>query len=257
MVAVTERMPRLLLVDDESHLLTLLSSMLSAHPYELLLASSGVQALQLASTHRPDLILLDVRMPEMDGYSVCQQLKLDKLLAQIPVIFLSAATESEERVRGFEVGAVDYVVKPFFADELFARIGLHLETARRLNNRSAELLNSSETVRGKEEAMVRAAVELLEQNLSSPPSLVELAHQIGTNEQSLNKVFKEHVGMTVFSYLRERRLQLSCELLKETSLSLQLVAEQVGYSGSANFITAFKERFGVTPKQYRSQDIMS
>jgi len=100
---------------------------LSAQGYVVRPALNGELALQFVQIKSPDLILLDIRMPEMDGYEVCRRLKANPRTADIPVLFLSAVQDTAEKVEAFEVGGVDFVAKPFLAEELFARIRTHLE----------------------------------------------------------------------------------------------------------------------------------
>jgi sigma-B regulation protein RsbU (phosphoserine phosphatase) len=116
----------LLLVDDSSVNLGLLKESLDGLGYRLLEASDGQHALELARAELPDLILLDILMPGMDGFEVCLQLRQEKSTAEIPVIFLSALDELEDKVRGLELGAVDYISKPFRLQEVIARVNTHL-----------------------------------------------------------------------------------------------------------------------------------
>ncbi|MCC7262463.1 MAG: hybrid sensor histidine kinase/response regulator [Candidatus Latescibacteria bacterium] len=120
---------RLLIVDDTPQNLQVLGGILREQGYKLSVAQSGAQALEVARRVLPELILLDVMMPEMDGFEVCRHLKADPATAEIPVIFLTAKTEAEDVVRGFELGAVDYVTKPFNPPELLKRVQTHLELA--------------------------------------------------------------------------------------------------------------------------------
>ena len=115
----------ILVVDDTPINLDLLRDILSPH-YRVRLAINGESALRLARNNPPDLILLDIMMPDMDGYTVCQQLKSDPRLAQIPVIFVTAMSETEDETKGFEVGAVDYITKPISAPIVLARVKTHL-----------------------------------------------------------------------------------------------------------------------------------
>ena len=119
-----------LIVDDNSQNLRFLGKMMAENGYEPAMARSGAQALEFVLKEKPELILLDIMMPEMDGYEVCKELKSDKITANIPVIFLTAKTEIDDLVKGFEVGAVDYVTKPFKSAELLARIKTHIELKR-------------------------------------------------------------------------------------------------------------------------------
>jgi two-component system sensor histidine kinase/response regulator len=117
----------ILVVDDISKNLQVVGTMLRKENYRVVPATSGAQALERVRAETPDLILLDLMMPEMDGLEVCRKIKADPLTQRIPVIFLTASNEMEHLVRGFEVGAVDYVTKPFNPPELLARVRTHLE----------------------------------------------------------------------------------------------------------------------------------
>lgn len=120
----------ILVVDDNQENLKLVSSSLKEKGYKLALALSGNSAFKILETTKIDLILLDVMMPEMDGFEVCKRLKKDERLKEIPVIFLTAKAESEDLVKGFEAGGVDYISKPFNQTELFARVNNHIELAK-------------------------------------------------------------------------------------------------------------------------------
>ncbi len=116
-----------LIVDDNPKNIQMLGQMLSEQGYKLVIATNGVEALKAAETVQPDLILLDVMMPVMDGFEACKKLKESENTKKIPVIFLTAKNETEDVIKGFELGAVDYVTKPFNSNELLARVSTHLE----------------------------------------------------------------------------------------------------------------------------------
>ena len=117
----------ILIVDDVPENLQVLASYLAGAGYEVLPATSGSKALNFARVRMPDLILLDVSMPEMDGFEVCRCLKNMPDLNSIPVLFITARTDTEDVLRGFNVGGVDYITKPFNSTELLARVHTHLE----------------------------------------------------------------------------------------------------------------------------------
>jgi formate hydrogenlyase transcriptional activator len=121
-----------LVVDDEPLNIDLLEQELDAAGYDTLAATGGAEALTIAANERPDLILLDVMMNGMDGYEACRRLKSTEVTRAIPVIFLTALTETFDKVRGFDAGAVDYVSKPFEPQELLARIGTHIALRREI-----------------------------------------------------------------------------------------------------------------------------
>jgi len=131
-----------LVVDDTPQNLELLSELMTRDGYEVRPARSGGMALMSAQPIPPDLILLDVMMPAMDGYEVCSRLKADERTRDVPVIFISALEESVDRVRAFEIGGVDFINKPFQAEEVLARVKTHLTLRRtqvRLENQKAQL----------------------------------------------------------------------------------------------------------------------
>jgi len=116
----------ILVVDDTAANLQLLTGMLKGRGYKVRPVSSGELALRAVETHAPDLILLDISMPDMDGYEVCRRLKADERWRDIPVLFISALSDTEDKVRAFQAGGVDYVGKPFQLEEVDARVRTHL-----------------------------------------------------------------------------------------------------------------------------------
>lgn len=117
----------ILLVDDEPEQLRLLMEMLRGHGYRLTVAFDGIQGHARALSVLPDLILLDVRMPGMDGFAVARLLKANPATEQIPILFLSSSIDLEDRLKGLRSGAADYIVKPFQAAEILERVRIHLE----------------------------------------------------------------------------------------------------------------------------------
>ena len=121
---------RILIVDDDATNIELLSVILAEDGLGAVTARSGAEALLVAEREAPDLILLDIMMPGLDGYEVCARLKASPLLCEIPVIFTTARTAPEDIVKGLECGAADYVTKPFNFRELLARVAAHVSLKR-------------------------------------------------------------------------------------------------------------------------------
>ena len=142
----------ILMVDDNPANLQVLQATLDGRGYRLLAARDGARALSIAANASPDLILLDIMMPAMDGFEVCRRLKSDPGTDDIPVIFLSALEETEDKVRGLELGAVDYITKPFQPQEILARVNTHLTLRclqRQLREANAELTELNENLEQK------------------------------------------------------------------------------------------------------------
>lgn len=129
--------PLILIVDDTPSNLAVLFPVLSGHGYDVYIADSGESALRRLEQVRPDLIMLDVLMPGMDGFATCEQIKLRPQLRDVPVIFMTALADLVDKVRGFALGAVDYITKPFQQEEVVARVGVHI-ALQQLQRRLAE-----------------------------------------------------------------------------------------------------------------------
>jgi DNA-binding response OmpR family regulator len=245
---------KILIVDDSAFEQRMLADLLSELPYKVSVAFNGLQGYQLALANRPDLILLDVRMPNMDGYTACRLLKANPVTQDIPVIFLSGADADDDRILGLSIGGVDFVSKPFSPGELAARIQVHLNLARRQQapvpapgTQEAEPEPETEP----DAVLVNAVKRLIADNLAALPGLAEIARSVGTYREKLSQVFREQTGMTVFGFIREERIRRGEELLKDTDIDVQDIALLIGFNNAGNFATAFRERMGVTPTAYR------
>jgi diguanylate cyclase (GGDEF)-like protein len=159
---------KILIVDDIPKNIQLAANILQKEGYQMAFAQNGKSALSQAQSNRFDLILLDVMMPDMDGFAVCEQLRKNSATRNIPLIFLTAKNLSESIVKGFEVGAMDYVTKPFHGAELLARVKTHLELFRsreelkkvnqQLKDEIAERMQVEEDLRKSEEKFRYLAV---------------------------------------------------------------------------------------------------
>jgi DNA-binding response OmpR family regulator len=246
---------KILIVDDSAFEQRMLTDLLSELPYKVSVAFNGLQGYQLALANRPDLILLDVRMPNMDGYTACRLLKANPVTQDIPVIFLSGADADDDRILGLSIGGVDFVSKPFSPGELAARIQVHLNLAKR-QHAPAPAPGTPEATEPEAESdpdavVVNAVKRLIADNLAALPGLAEIARSVGTYREKLSQVFREQTGMTVFGFIREERIRRGEELLKDTDIDVQDIALLIGFNNAGNFATAFRERMGVTPTAYR------
>ncbi len=144
----------ILIIDDQPANLSILVDYLEGKGVEVVIAENGESGLSRARFVQPDLILLDVIMPDMDGFEVCRQLKMDKVIDSIPVIFMTALSEVDEKVKGFSAGGVDYVTKPLQLDEIWARVTTHLTISQlhmqleKQNRKLHEALAEIKTLQG-------------------------------------------------------------------------------------------------------------
>lgn len=238
-----------LVIDDSPEDLALLTEYLRHARLRIAVAFDGREGYQKASVMLPDLILLDVRMPRTDGFAACRLLKADPRTRDIPVIFLSGCNELDDRLQGLRLGAVDYISKPFAPEEVMARVNIHLDLRSRLVHQTVAAV-PEESLSALNSTVV-AAMEILQRDIGNPPSLPELAHQVGTNERRLTELFRESTGMPVFAWLREERFLIACRMLAESEIDIQQIADHVGYGSAGNFTAMFRDRLGVTPRDYR------
>ena len=159
--------PTLLVVDDVPENLGILFGLLTRSGYKILVAEEGAEALRIAHSHLPDLILLDVMMDEPDGFETCRQLKKAEDTRDIPVIFMTALSDASNKVTGFQLGAVDYITKPFHQEEVLARIETHL-TIHRLQ---AELQQNNDALLDRN-AQLDAFAHTVAHDLKNPLSTI-------------------------------------------------------------------------------------
>lgn len=187
--------PSILAVDDTPANLSLLVGILKACGYRVRPVPSGELALQAAKADPPDLVLLDISMPAMDGFEVCTRLKSDPRLADIPVIFLTAHTEVSEKVKAFSAGGVDYVTKPFQSEEIHARVATHLELCRQKRELAESYRRLSEL-----ERMRETLVHMIVHDLRSPLGAISgLLQLLSLESSALPAQAREDIGQCLAS----------------------------------------------------------
>ena len=244
-----------LLIDDSITDLQLLMEMMTLRDLRISVALDGSRGYQQAVLLRPGLVLLDVHMPDMDGFTTCRRLKANPLTRDIPVIFLTGANELRERLEGFAAGGVDYICKPFEDMEVLARVGVHLHRANLAPEVAISPLMSGEAAdeTAQDAALFAAAQKVLRDTVANPPGLERLARLLGTNRRRLNEVFQALSGQPVFGWLREERLRLAYTLVSQSDTPFSQISEKLGYSTHSSFTKAFRMRYGFTPSKLRHQ----
>jgi len=168
-------MSQILVVDDVSTNLDVLSTILKSQGYTVRVAGNGQQAIEAVQSEHPDLILLDILMPDINGYEVCRQLKADPVLAAIPVVFVSALDATFDKVQAFEVGGVDYIAKPFQGEEVLARVETQLKVGQ-LQKKLIEQLEAEEKIN---QQLVEANARLENLVRDREETLSIMAHDLG------------------------------------------------------------------------------
>jgi len=181
---------RILIVDDVPDNLAVLFDLLTQRGFRVFAADSGQQAIAELQTIAPDLILLDVLMPELDGFETCERIKADPDFADVPLLFLTALDDTLDKVKGFELGAVDYITKPIQSEEVLARVNAHLDLRSlrlELEQRNEELDREMQSRLGAEQALERA--------LDAPVLLLEPTGAVSFRTEAAEALLARHGGL--------------------------------------------------------------
>lgn len=247
---MTDSCPRVLIVDDRMESIALLLSYLKDQSIDVMVAIGGADGVRKALNGQPDAVLLDVAMPGMDGYTVCRQLKADPRTAAVPVIFLSANSAVVHKLEGFAAGGVDYITKPFRAEEVLARLYVHLRIQREVKWLES-VPSDMAALASRDSDLVADAIAELQQDQTEWSGVEALARSVGTNEKKLTELFRQQFGMTVVEYRVEMLMEKARWNLANTDAQIKFIADSAGYNNASDFSRAFKKRYGIGPRQYR------
>ncbi|GAB2824414.1 hypothetical protein GCM10027276_28990 [Comamonas piscis] len=253
--------PHVLIVDDDPDQLRLLVAALRNTSYRVSVALNGDQGYARAAVLLPDLILLDMRMPGRNGITIARLLKTNPATQHIPIIFLSAMVEQDDRLSGLRAGGVDYITKPFFVEEIQERVRIHLMLAQQnmaqephgslghTDKAAVPLSQSPANLTLKQVAPEYILGHIQDPDLKSS----DVAASLGLSMRRLNMVFEASDGLSAFEFIRQERMRRAALMLAQSTLNIAEVALEVGYLNSANFSTEFKKFWQKSPSQLRSE----
>lgn len=251
---------RILLVEDDDEVRHYLSQELSAE-YYVTEACNGTEALEAIHKKVPDLVISDVMMPEMDGFTLCRKLKQHIHLNHIPVILLTAKTHEEDNIKGLETGADAYLTKPFNMDIVQKTVKNLISNRNTLRTVFSGEQEAPDTmveeikVPSPDERLMERIMKSINAHLSDESLTVEIiAAEVGLSRSHLHRKLKELTNQTTRDFIRNIRLKQAATLLGEKKHSISEVAALVGFSNLGNFSNAFKELFGVPPSAYTKQN---
>ena len=249
---VTENLETVLVVEDNPDVAAYLKWCL-LDKYEVMLATNGKKGYDLALEHIPDIVISDVIMPEMDGFTFCAKLKQEERTNHIPVILLTAKATMQDKVYGIRRGADAYLVKPFDQAELLARLDQLLKVRADLQKKYAAKWRQSDVPPPSEDPFLLRAEEKVRLHLSDPSfSNADLARSLHLSESQTYRKLKALTGMSTAIFIRQIRLQRAKEFLVQEELSIAQIAYRTGFNSPAYFSKAFKDLFGQSPSDYRS-----
>jgi signal transduction histidine kinase/DNA-binding response OmpR family regulator/ligand-binding sensor domain-containing protein len=241
---------KILVVEDHEDLQLFIKSILEPH-YTVQLSSNGKEALEYLKNNEIDLITSDIMMPVMDGFQLLDQLQKDERLKNIPVLMLTAKGSIESKLNAFNNGVSDYMVKPFHAEELLARVS-NLWQRNQVVRDSLESTDKEEKVQSPQDEWLQSVQKCVMQNLEdSNFNVAQLADAVHTTEKTLTRRLKSYSGLTAGAYIKEIRMQHAYRILENGRIdSIQQLAFKCGYKRSDSFTSAFEKRFGRKPSSY-------
>ncbi|RDB02595.1 ATP-binding protein [Runella aurantiaca] len=251
-----EDKPTLLLVEDHPELNNYLRQQLSDR-FRVMQAMRGDEGLQMARWLVPDLIISDVMMPGMDGFSMTRHLKEDDLTSHIPIILLTAKDDIDSRKEGFEGGAEQYLAKPFALDELIARINSLLtqrNLLRKKYSREVMLQPTSAPVRDREAEFLEKIIRLIDEHMTDEAFSVEiLQREMGMSRMQLHRKLKALTDQSASDFIRCIRLQRAADLLQQPGIQIAEAAYLSGFNHLSYFSKCFKDQFGMLPSEFIRQ----
>ena len=245
---------RILLIDDEDDILEFIRYNLTKAGYEVYTARNGAEGLQQAAAHRPHLILLDMMMPVMDGWSVCKAIRAE---AQTPIIMLTAKGDTDSKVMGLKTGADDYITKPFNMEVLKLRINKIIEMnvkRQEIFNQDIKIEPSRITITPLDQQLVEKAIQIVEDNISETEfSVEELASSLNISRSYFYKKMIKITGKKPIEFIRTIRMKRAQQLLTESQMQVSEIAYTLGYNSPKIFSKHFKEEFNISPSEFIRQ----
>ncbi|EPR70569.1 DNA-binding response regulator, AraC family [Cyclobacterium qasimii M12-11B] len=249
--------PLVLIVEDNSKVRSFIIGELRPY-YNVLEADNGKEGLFLALKKIPDLIISDVMMPELDGIELCRTLKNDEKTSHIPIILLTAKSEEDNLLKGLEVGADDYMLKPFGVKQLLLRVEKLIELRRNLRIRYSGKTSVSPneiTITSMDEKFLEKIQHIVDEELGDSNFTVdEFCKKLGMSRMQLHRKLRALTGLSTSAFIRDQRLRMAIQRLGKSGESISEIAYAVGFSSPSYFIKCFKETYGVTPKDFLEKE---
>ena len=248
---------KILVVEDNLDMREYIREELEEH-YNVITAKNGIRGFEKAIDQKPDLIISDIMMPQMDGIEFCKKIKSDEKTSHIALILLTARSSMEHKIEGLETGADDYLTKPFFANELRLRINNIIESRKKYREqfgKSLEIEPSDIKITSQDEKFIKNAISLIEENISDPDfDVAKFSRSIGISRVGLYNKLKVLTNHSVQEFIYIIKLKRASQLLKESGMSVTEITYEVGFKDPSHFSKLFKKQFGVSPKVYKKEN---
>ena len=245
----------ILIVDDNQDMLSFVSSCMKEE-YQVHTATDGATALDVLQREQIDLIISDVMMPSIDGFELCRRVKTDINLSHIPIILLTARTTDVSRIEGLQLGADDYLTKPFNIEVLRLRVKKFIEWEQNNHRQFRQKMNiepSEITITPLDEQFIKKAIDLVEKNISDSEFSVEtMAAEVAMSRSTLYKKLMAITGQGPAEFIRTIRIKRGRALLETSQMQITEIAYAVGFTTVKSFTMNFKAEYGMTPTEFRN-----
>ena len=246
---------RVLVVDDEDEIRQYIRNELSTM-YKIFECSNGKEALDFILKEKPNLVISDVMMPEMDGITLCKKIKSNININHIPIILLTAKATDDDKAEGFDIGADAYVAKPFNVELLKKRIANIIENRERLEYKISDTVDNQALIKpvvlkSSDQILLEKIIKIINENIADTNLNVEmLAEGVGMSRVHMHRKLKELTNQSARDFIRSIRLKQAAELLSNQKLTVSDVAYALGFSNLSHFSNSFREFYGSSPKEY-------
>ena len=248
----------ILIVEDNPDLRNYIKEVLNKK-YKVIQAVDGLDGLNKAETYIPDLIVSDVMMPNMDGYTLCEQLKTNEKTNHIPVILLTAKASRKNKLTGLNTGADDYLIKPFDEKELMVRIKNLISLRKKLQKKyqlGGWIKAGNKSITSVQQKFIEDIKEIIEKNIDNSDFGVEdLGSEIAMSRSQVHRKLKALTDLSATKFIRHYRLHRAASFLKAHKGNITEIAYQVGFSSQTYFSSCFQELFGRSPSDYIEKNI--
>ena len=245
----------ILVVDDNQDMLSFVSSCMK-ESFNVFTASDGAAALDILQREQVNLIISDVMMPGIDGFELCRRVKSDITLSHIPIILLTARTTDVSRIEGLQLGADDYLTKPFNVEVLRLRVNKFIDWEQNNHKLFRQKMNiepSEITITPLDEQFIQKAIALVEKNISDSEFSVEtMAAEVAMSRSTLYKKLMAITGQGPAEFIRTIRIKRGRALLEASQMQITEIAYAVGFTTVKSFTMNFKAEYGMTPTEYRN-----
>ncbi|HLO87332.1 MAG TPA: DNA-binding response regulator [Nostocaceae cyanobacterium] len=248
---------KILVIEDDTVTRNLFLDSLKAEGFKTIGAENGFVGIQQAQEYLPDLVICDLIMPEMDGYTVLAKLRQDPLTAIIPFIFLTASNSKSAVRKAMELGADDYLTKPSTLDELLRAIAIRLEKQALLDQWYAK--NSLTVPEVHSESIfpcvphLKEVFDYIEAHYHQGITLSDVADAVGYSAAYLTHQVAKQTGHTVNGWIVKRRMAAARPLLKNTNQTVEEISSKIGYQNACHFSRQFRQHHGLSPTLWRKQ----